>query len=395
MSIQVGIGIGTEHDPRTAVYTAANQAKQNLRSEKIDLALVFSSIEFSHSSVLKIVSSLLGAPPILGCSSFALITHQGILKYGIAVMLFSLPQNTFVNSAAVQNVSAKSITAVGEELGEKLLKGFAHMPRDCGVVFSDGLIKNESELALGVQERLGASFPLMGALASDNLTFKKTYLYCDTEALTDAVSGLLWGGRLHFGFGVQHGWKPLGKPRYVTRSSANILHEIDNAPAASIYKEYLAADLDALQKELKHISVLYPIGIYLPGEEEYLLRNIGSITDDGSLVTQGNIPEGSMVRLMIGTKETCLAATRHALEETKQHSLGKPYDFLLVFNSVSRYILLGRRAEEELQIIKEAFGATPFLGIYTFGEHAPLKAMNYQGKTRFHNQTIAALAIGA
>lgn len=395
MSIQVGIGIGTEHDPRAAVFTAVSQAKSNLNSEKIDLALVFSSIEFSHSSVLKIISSLLDTPPIIGCSSFALITHQGILKYGIAIMLLSLPRGTFVNSAAVQNVSAKSITAVGEELGEKLLRGFSNMPRDCGLIFSDGLIKNESELTLGIQERLGASFPLIGALASDNLSFKKTYLYCDTQALNDAVSGILWGGRLHFGFGVQHGWKPLGKPRYVTRSSANILHEIDNAPAVSIYKEYLAADLGDLQKELKRISVLYPIGIYLPGEEEYLLRNIGTITDDGSLVTQGNIPEGSMVRLMIGTKETCLAATRRALEETKQHSLGRPCNFLLVFNSVSRYILLGRRAEEELEIIKESFGATPFLGIYTFGEHAPLKAVNYQGKTRFHNQTIAALSIGA
>ena len=68
--------------------------------------------------------------------------------------------------------------------------------------------------------------------------------------------------------------------------------------------------------------------------------------------------------------------------------------FAFVFDSVSRYILLGRQANKELEIIKEGLGNdTPIIGIYTYGEQAPLRAIKYQGKTYFHNQTITILGI--
>ena len=189
--------------------------------------------------------------------------------------------------------------------------------------------------------------------------------------------------------------KPLGKPRYVTKSSGNTVYEIDGVPAVNMYQEYFAFDLNRLRRELKRISVLYPMGIHLIGEEEYLLRNILSIEADGALVFQGNVPEGSPVRLMIGTKESCLTATLRAAEEVKKGLLGRPCNFVLVFESVSRYILLGRQANKELDIIKETLGKdTPVIGIYTFGEQAPLKSINYQGKAYFHNQTISILGIG-
>jgi hypothetical protein len=98
---------------------------------------------------------------------------------------------------------------------------------------------------------------------------------------------------------------------------------------------------------------------------------------------------------MIGTKESCLAATHQAIEQVKKSLMGRPCNFVLVFNSVSRYILLGRRAEEELKIIKEALGKDiTIIGLYTYGEQAPLRAINYLGKTHFHNQTITILGIG-
>jgi len=140
---------------------------------------------------------------------------------------------------------------------------------------------------------------------------------------------------------------------------------------------------------------LYPIGIYLPGEEEYLLRNILSIEEDGALVFQGDVPQDSQIRLMIGTKESCLTATQQAIDEVKNGLGNHACDFVFVFDSVSRYILLGRQANKELEIIKEKLGKDiPIIGIYTYGEQAPLRAVNYQGRVYFHNQTIAILGIG-
>jgi len=394
MAITIGIGLSLEKDPLKAAQAAVSQAKTNIHTEKVDLAFVFSSIEFAQTTVLKIISGALGSLTLVGCSSMAIISNQGIFKHGLVIILLSLPDDIYLNAAYVKEISAKSTTFAGEELGEKLLYGFKNIRRDLSVIFSDGLIRDESGLLLGLQERLGASFPLAGAAASDNLTFKRTYQYFNNEVLSDAACGIIFGGKLNFGLGIKHGWKPLGKPRYVTKSSGNIVYEIDGVPAAGIYKEYLDSDLIRLRKELKRISILYPIGIYLTGEEEYLLRNILSIEDNEALVFQGNVPQGSQIRLMIGTKESCLAATEEAVDEVKKGLLGHRCDFVLVFDSVSRYILLGRHAKQELEIIKEKLGKdTPIIGIYTYGEQAPLKAINYQGRAYFHNQTIAILGI--
>lgn len=396
MAIQIGIGLSTENDTLQAAQAAVRQARKNIRTEKIDLAIVFSSIEFAHPTFLKTVSGLLGPVSIIGCTGLAIISNQGIFKHGLVIMLLSLPEDIYLNTAYVKEISAKSTASAGKELGEKLLYGFKNMRRDLSVIFSDGLLRDESGLLYGLQERLGISFPLAGAAASDNLAFKKTYLYFNREVFSDAACGMLWGGKLNFGLGIKHGWKPLGKPRYVTKSSANVVYEIDGVPAATIYKEYFACDLTKLRKELKRISIFYPIGIFLAGEEEYLLRNILSIEDNGALVFQSNVPQGCLVRLMIGTKESCLAATVQAIDELKKGLRGHTTNLVFVFDSVSRYILLGRQANKELEIIKENLGTdTPIIGIYTYGEQAPLKAVNYQGRAYFHNQTIAILGIGA
>jgi len=395
MAIKVGVGVSTEKDPLQAAREAVKSARQNLSSAKIDLAIVLSTVEFAHSTVLKTISSLLGSENIIGCSSLGLISNQGIFKRGLCVMLLSLPEDIHINAACVKDVGALSAVSAGRQLGEKLSSGSKNVRRQFGLIFSDGLIPDGSGILEGLQENLGKSFPVAGGSASDNLSFKRTFQYSGTDIIHDAVCGLLFGGKLSFGLGIRHGWKPLGKERIVTKSSGNVVYEIDQVPAANIYKEYFASDIPELRKELKRISIFYPIGIYLAGEEEYLLRNLSGVEDNGALVFQGNVPQDSRIRLMIGTKESCLAATSQALDEVRRGLSGKPCNFAIVFDSVSRYILLGRQAKKELEIIKEKLGKdTPLIGIYTYGEQAPLESTHYHGTAHFHNQTIAVLGIG-
>ncbi|MFH0913514.1 MAG: FIST N-terminal domain-containing protein [Candidatus Omnitrophota bacterium] len=398
--MDIGIGLSTDKNPALAVKEALNSANMNLASDKIDLAIAFSSPDLSSVNLLKILGISLGVVPIIGCSGAAIISNQGIFKHGLAIMLLSFPANIYFNVACVRDIKTKTPLNAGRELGEQLGYGFRNVRRDLGVIFSDGLIEGASDLLLGLQEKLGKSFPLVGASASDDMRFSKTYLYFNRELLTDSAIGILWGGKLNFGLGIRHGWKPLGKPHTVTQSQGNMIYEIDNEPASQIYEEYLACDLPKLQKEVKRISVLYPLGIDMPGEEEYILRNILSIEDNGSLHLQGNATLGSSIRLMIGTKESCLSATRQAVDEAKQVPTGitakiGTKNFILVFDSISRYILLRRDAAKELEIIKEGFGdKTPIIGLYTYGEQAPLRATGYQGQACFHNQTITILNIG-
>jgi hypothetical protein len=396
MTIKVSIGISKERDYVKAVKEAAMLAKAGLYEEKIDLIIIFSTASFAHPNTIKTINNLFPEIPLIGCSGMAIITKEGIHKQGLALMLLSISQNLYFNTACVSEITNKTPLEAGIELGDKLMYGFKNIRRDMAILFCDGLIKNGSSLINGLQEKLGKSLPMIGASASDNLLFHKTHIYFNQGVFNDACCGIIWGGKLNFGIGAQHGWKPLGKPHTATTARGDVIEKIDGLPAAKMYEDYLGYTRDRLKEELKLISVLYPLGMFVPGEEEYLLRNILSIENDGSMHLQGNIIEGAQIRLMIGNKDTCLEATRHALKETTVTFKEKGINFALIFDSISRYILLGRDAEKELEIIKAALGKeTPFLGIYTYGEQAPLKAMNYQGQAYFQNQTISVLAMGA
>lgn len=403
--MDIGIGLSTEKDPILAAKEASGTARINLSpSSKIDLAIVFSSIDLACPTLLKTIGGFLGGAPLIGCSGAAIISDKGIFKHGLVILLLTFPPGLYFNVAVTKEIRTRTPVISGEELGEKLLYGSRDTRRDLSVVFSDGLIDDGSGFIYGLQERLGKSFPLIGGSASDNLRFFRTYLYFNREVLTDAAVGvLLGGGKLNFGMGIKHGWKPLGKPRQVTLSQGNAVFEIDGLPAVKLYEEYLAQNTAELKKNLKHISILYPLGIYLSGEDEYLLRNLVSIENNGALRFQGDIPQDSQVRLMIGTKESCLNATHQAAEEAKTGLFGPAFNitkkgtkyFVLVFDSISRHMLLRREAYKELEIIKEKFGQdTPIIGLCTYGEQAPLKAINYRGRAYFHNQTITILAIG-
>ena len=395
IAMNVSIGFSQINDHIQATNEAVGQALMGLKNEPASLAFIFTSPEFAHSLVLKITNNLLGEIPIVGCSSLGIITNKGIFKHGFAILLLSLNQQTFFNVAAVTDVNKKTSLLSGKELGDKLLYGFKDVRRSLSIIFSDGLITKEADLIHGLQENLGRSFPLIGASTSNNSAYQKTFQYVNKELFSESCCGILFGGKFNFGFGIRHGWKPLGKMRCVTESSGNIIKKIDGQPAVKLYEDYLAKDSMELVKELRRISIFYPIGIYLEGEKEYLLRNVISIKDGESLITQGEIPQNSKIRLMISTKDSRLNAAATSCKEAKMNLGTQKIKFVMVFDSAARFSLLGKQGSKELYVIKEAFGEnTPLIGIYTYGEQAPLKSISYLGQTHFHNQSIGVLAVG-
>lgn len=393
--MKISFGFSQLREHIQAANEAIGQAVIGLGNVPVSLAFIFTSTEFAHPLVLRTAHNLLGEIPILGCSSQGILTNKGMFKYGFAVLLVSLNQQAFFNIASIKNVNKDTSVSSGKELANKLLYGFKNVRRSLSIIFSDKLVTEGTNLINGLQENLGRSFPLIGACAADNFGGQKTFQYVNDELLSGSCSGILFGGKFNFGFGIKHGWFALGKMRRVTESNSNVIQEIDGEAAVKLYEDYFAKDTLELARELRRISISYPLGIYLEGEKEYLLRNIISIKDDGSLVTQGDVPQDSKIRLMISTEDSRLEATVASCEEAKRNLGGQKIKFVMVFDSAARLSLLGRQSDIELGVIKEVFGKdTPLIGICTNGEQAPLKSINYLGKTYFRNQSINILAIG-
>jgi hypothetical protein len=393
MGTLIGVGFSEKKDPFLAASEAAKTALYQIHHRPITLAFLFSTIHFAHQRLLDGIHYALGNVKLLGCTGSSVIWPETISNYGVGLMLISMDHVTFGQAQGV-GIKARGARQVGEDFARQALKNLNTPQRDLALIFCDGIVENGSDLLKGIKDILGLSFPIFGASAADNFCFHKTYQYFDKEILSDSVTGLIFSGENIFGMGLRHGWKPLGRPHTITNVKGNVIKTIEEKPAVAIYEEYFGKSRKEIEKTLIEMSIYYPLGLYVPGETEYLLRNVLRIDEDGGLVCQGDASVGSDVRLMMGTKEWALDAATQAAQEAKDSLNGKEVKGALVFESISRNKLLGRLTERELSRIKQVLGNVPILGICTYGEQAPLKSLEHYGETYFHNETLAILAIG-
>jgi hypothetical protein len=234
-------------------------------------------------------------------------------------------------------------------------------------------------------------------MAGDDLRFTQTYQYFHDRVVSRAVVGVLLGGSLNIGVGIEHGFAPISKPRRITRSQANVLFELDKQPAASVYEEYFGPELvqRMRQEGLTRRGIAYPLGIQREGTDQWLLRNVVSFGEDGSLSCSGEILEGSWLQLMIGSRELALEAAYKAAQEAIR-SVNR-IGCVLVFDSVVRRKLLGpSHAAMEIASIREVIGpSTPLAGCYTYGEQAPFGAASTHEQTATQTGSVLVVALGA
>ncbi len=395
METIIGTGFSTKDDPFQAGQHAALQARQNILRPSPKLIIVFSSIHFRSPKLLEGIYSVFGNNTcLLGGTGAGVITSTGIHKYGVVILAVQSQKISF-STAAVHDINKSFPRESGSQFARQALKNLQTKTREMALVFFDGLTEQGSELLGGIKEVFGRSFPIIGGSTADNLRFAKTYQYFNKEVLNNALIGTILAGDGVFGYGVRHGWQPLGRAHTVTSSRGNVINEIEHKPAVEIYEPYFKKSLDEIQSLFSQISILYPLGIFLPGEKEYLLRNPIRVTASGGLVCQGDTPVNSQIKLMMGTKETALQAVRQATIEAKHELHDSPVLACLVFQAVSRTKLLGYRAREEIDIIKNVLRTpVPLIGMCTYGEQAPLKSYRYQGESHLHNETITIVTMG-
>lgn len=398
MGMNVGIGLSQHSNSFDAGKEAARQGRLQIGGNAPGIIIVFASPCYAQNELIKGVNSIFGTCPLAGCSSIAQISPSGISKRSVVCVCigsnsarFSIGRgkNTSYDSrSAGQNCARECISKEPFQSGKA--------SRNLFLMFPDGLAPNGQELIRGAQEIFGSSFPIIGGSSADELLFKDTYQYYNDEVYTNSVVGILMGGNLKIGIGTRHGWQPIGKPRIATKSYGNRLKEIDGKPAIGFYEEYFAKETEDMKnKPLARISLQYPLGMPIAGEDEYLLRNVIKVNADGSLLCTGEIPQGSPLQLMLGNKESAINAARLASAASLEQLKGSQPKLALIFESVARLKLLGNDAQKEIDTVRQILGhKLPIAGFYTYGEQSPLKSDIHLGGSYFHNETILVVSIG-
>jgi len=391
--IQSSIGFSQELDEEKAAEAIAFRVKNKLDGN-VDLAIVLSTIHYDPHKTLPIINKILNKSKLIGCSTAGLILSHSIETRGLAVLALSSDEMN-IGTGSVNNVNTQDMRNAGTLLARNSIQDFGQHSRQIFIFFVDGLLKNSSLLLKGLQEVFGNLFPIVGAGSSDDFHFENTYQFHKNRILKSSATGLLLGGHINVGVGGRHGWRPLGKPRIIDGADMNIIRSIDGKKAASIYEEYFGEEANALRtSSLGQMAILYPLGIYMKGSDEYLLRNAVEILSDGSIVCQGEVPLGSELHLMIGNKESCHQAAEEAAQEAHKNLLGKKANLIIVIESMARLKLLGRGAFKEINRIKAVFGSdVPIIGMFANGEISPFQTIERVKKPHLQNESIVVLAI--
>jgi len=153
-----------------------------------------------------------------------------------------------------------------------------------------------------------------------------------------------------------------------------------------LYKKYLGE----LAKDLPGSGLRFPLSIKTNKDEPAIIRTLLAVDEDAqSLTFAGDVPQGSLCKLMRTNLDSLIDSAGMAAVEAKQRNAEE--GLCLVVSCVGRRLVLGQLTEEELDIVQEKLGPnTALAGFYSYGELAPFSDIL---QCRLHNQTMTLTTI--
>jgi hypothetical protein len=278
--------------------------------------------------------------------------------------------------------------AQSHDLGAALGRRLAGADLAGVLVLSDGLQVNGSQLIHGLVSILGPDIPLSGGLAGDGARFASTLVGANAPPQSGRIAALgFYGTAIRFSHGSAGGWDAFGPPRRVTRSSGNVLFELDGKPALDLYERYLGEEAEGLPGT----GLRYPLKVWDPASPAHdIVRTVLSIDRNArSLIFAGDVPEGWTAQLMRGSFDHLIAGAGEAAAQARANLNPAAIvgdSLALLISCVGRRVLMSQRAEEEIEATHDVLGADVVqLGFYSYGEIAPHLPSGFCG---LHNQTM-------
>jgi hypothetical protein len=320
---------------------------------------------------------------ILGCSTSGEILGDTVVDDSVTATAAGF-KHTRLHSASATIGAGKSSYAVGQELAQQLNDAsLRHV-----FVLSDGLNVNGSDLARGLASGVSEGVSITGGLSGDGANFAETWVIAGDAAGPQRVAAIgLYGEGLRIGYASMGGWEPFGPLRAITRAEGNVLYELDGGSALDLYKSYLGPRA----AQLPGSALLFPMLVTEPKGGEGVVRTVLSVDEQNKSMTfAGDIPNGGTAQFMKTNVDDLVDGARTAAKSSLSGLGDARPDLALLVSCVGRKLVMKQRIEEEVEAIREVFGAsTKIAGFYSYGELCPFKQ---GGECRLHNQTMTITA---
>jgi hypothetical protein len=316
---------------------------------------------------------------IVGCSTAGEITEEGAHD-GVITLTYLRTKSTEVTVKSHRVSSMADSRESGRSLADSLCT-CDRVPAYV-LILSEGLNLNGSMLVEGLQDGFAGRCNFSGALAGDGVDFKETTVIVNGELRQNEVVAIaFYGENFHGTSSSIAGWCPFGAYRQVTSSASNRLDQIDSKPALDVYASYLGSDAE----NLPSAGLLYPLEVMATPTSSPLIRTLLAVDKEtGTLTFAGDIPEGSVVRLMSASYDQLVDGAERAILNAR-HSLENP-DFALLFSCVGRKLVMAGYTDLEVSAVADHLPVgTVLSGFHSYGE---IGAHETGATTELHNQTM-------
>lgn len=388
--MRLHVGTSTEAGADAAVKAAARAALARCTSPA--LALLFATPGRPAEAVADAARRELGTLPWAGIVTPAILAGSTVVRSGIAVGVIDSDRvHVRIGAAGPMNGDARG---AGRRAVQEALRDLPLPPADRSraiLLFCDTDRCDAAEVVHGALSIAGAGVAWCGGGTGAVEAGARSGQFAHGRALRDHVVAVALDCPSRVGAGIQHGWQPTGPPAMVTRASGCVLERLEHRPAFEIYR---AAAEDRGQhvdvEQFSRFAMRHPLGIP-QADGQYLIRDPLAVDANGALRFMANVPDGALVRVMEGTATMLVEAATVAASMARADA-GGPIGGALVFDCISRSMMLGERLDEELSACHAALGGdVPVLGCLTFGEVGAFGARMPQ----FHNKTMVVLALPA
>ncbi len=362
----------------------STQVKAQLASHEPKLLIVFASPAHPLAPLMKSVHGDFPKATLLGVSSSGEFTEKGDAKG--AASIFALAGDYEVVAGMGHGLKANPEKAVADALANlpRTMTGFEHCT---AILLLDPLAGNGEETTLAASALLGEGVRLAGGAAGDDLKMASTEVGLAGIAASDSVVIALIFSKKTLGVGVSHGHAPLAKsgPLKVTKSSGNVVSEIDNRAAWDVWLEKTGVAAPAKEDEGAYL-LTYEAG--LAAGDAYKIRAPLSRNGDGSINFACGIPEGAVVRITESTPARQVESAREAARRARAQLGGSPPAGALVFDCICRNLILKKDFASAVRGMSEELAGAPLAGFETYGEIA----LDVGDMSGFHNTTSVVLA---
>jgi len=376
----MGVGQSDAPDSSQAGRDATQRA---LAGREPALMIVFCSISHDLTALPRAVRAVAGRTvPLVGCTTAGEIAGSRAGALGAVVVALGGPGLSVSTSVGEL---ARGARAAGQTAAHAITSVDA--PNQVLLLLSDGLVGDRLEIVRGAYGYAGASIPIVGGCAGDDLAMQRTYQLYGQESLSNAVIGAAIGSTGPIGVGIGHGFEHFGEPIVVTESNGSRLITLDHRPALDVYLERLGAPPQAYTdpSTWKRFGLLF--GLQRPrGHEVRCVR--GADYQDRSLLCP-DVPQGTLVSTMRGHADAVMRGTEAARDQALAMLNGQPPIGLLAFDCAARRTIIGEHGIlDEVATIRQPARDTPLAGFYTMGEFGRV-----QGSRGVHNTTLVMLAL--